>query len=176
MLLAGDVNARVGAAAQPWITDLSDDISAQLQNSDSTVHGHGRKLLHLCEETARVLCTGRTPGDNGDTPAQPSFKARNNTAASRLDHALVDCGLFASIQACCIGSHRQEADHFPYELCLLLTVPAPVEPCLVVLFNAAFSTGQVPQSWKTHSHLQEGGRHRHSQLPPNLTYVRVWLS
>ena len=22
-------------------------------------------------------------------------------------------------------------------------------PCLVVLFNAAFSTGQVPQSWKT---------------------------
>jgi len=30
--------------------------------------------------------------------------------------------------------------------------PAPAHllvPCLVVLFNAAFSTGQVPQSWKT---------------------------
>ena len=93
-----------------------------LQSSDSTVNGHGRKLLHLCEETAMVLCIGRTPGD---TPAQPSFKARSNTAASRLDHALVDCGLFASVQACCIGSHRQESDHFPLELRLLLTVPAP---------------------------------------------------
>ena len=32
--------------------------------------------------------------------------------------------------------------------------PAPAHllaPCLVVLFNAAFSTGQVPQSWKTSS-------------------------
>ncbi len=123
VLLAGDFNARVGAAAQPWITDLSDDASAQLQNSDSTVNGHGRKLLHLCEETAMVLCTGRTPGD---TPAQPSFKARRNTTASRLDHALVDCGLFASIQTCCIASHRQESDHFPLELHLLLT--APVSP------------------------------------------------
>ena len=68
-----------------------------------------------------VLCTGRTPGD---TPAQPRFRARRNTAASRLDHALVDCGLFASIQACCIASHRQESDHFPLELRLLLTAPA----------------------------------------------------
>ena len=118
ILLAGDFNARVGAAAQPWVTDLSDDASAQLQNSDSTVNGHGRKLLHLCDETAMVLCTGRTPGD------QPSFKARSDTTASCLDHALVDCGLFASVQACCIGSHRQESDHFPLELGLLLTVPA----------------------------------------------------
>ena len=60
VLLAGDFNARVGAAAQPWITDLSDDASAQLQSSDSTLNGHGRKLLHLCEETAMVLCTGKT--------------------------------------------------------------------------------------------------------------------
>ena len=33
-------------------------------------------------------------------------------------------------------------------------VPAPaylLAPCLVVLFNVAFSTGQVPQSWKTSS-------------------------
>ena len=126
VLLAGDFNARVGAAAQPWITDLSDDPSAQLQNSDSTLDGHGRKLLHLCEETAMVLCTSSTGRTPGDTPAQPSFKARRNTAASRLDHALVDCGLFASIQACCLqfASHRQESDHFPLELRLLLTAPA----------------------------------------------------
>ena len=61
VLLAGDFNARVGAAARPWITDLGDIASAQLQNSDSTVDGRGRKLLHLCEEAAMVLCTGRTP-------------------------------------------------------------------------------------------------------------------
>ena len=33
-----------------------------LQNSDSTLNGHGRKLLHPCEETAMVLCIGRAPG------------------------------------------------------------------------------------------------------------------
>ena len=121
VLLAGDFSARVCAATQPWITDLSDDASAQVLNSDSTVKGHGRKLLQLCEEAAMVLCTGRTVGD---TPAQPSFKARSNTAASRLDHALVDCGLFASIQSCCIGSRRHESGHFPLELRLLLTAPA----------------------------------------------------
>ena len=38
VLLAGDFNARVGAAAQPWITDLSDDACAQLQHSDSTIN------------------------------------------------------------------------------------------------------------------------------------------
>ena len=123
VLLAGHFNARVGAATQPWITDLSDDASAQLLNSDSTVNGHGRKLLHLCEEAAMVLCTGRTPED---TPAQPSFKARSNSAASCLDHALVDCGLFASIQAYCMGSHRRESDHFPLELRLLLVALASI--------------------------------------------------
>ena len=117
-LLAGDFEARDGVAAQPWVTDLSGDASAQLQNSDSTVHTHGRKLLHLSEETAMVLYTGRIPGD---TAAQSSFKACSNTAPSRLDHALVDCGLFAAIQACCIGSHWQESGHFSLELHLLLT-------------------------------------------------------
>ncbi|DBA96046.1 TPA: hypothetical protein ACH3X1_001546 [Trebouxia sp. C0004] len=56
VLLAGDLNARVGAASQPWITELGEGISAQLQNSDVIVNGHGRKLLRLREETAMVLC------------------------------------------------------------------------------------------------------------------------
>ncbi len=120
VLLAGDLNARVGAASQPWITELGEGISAQLQNSDITVNGHGRKLLRLCEEAAMVLCTGRT---TGDTPAQPSYKARSNTEPSRLDHALVDCGLFPAVQTCRVGTHRHESDHFPLELQLLLTAP-----------------------------------------------------
>ena len=60
-----------------------------------------------------VLCTGTTPGD---TPSQPSFK---NTAPSRLGHALMHCCLFVAFQACRIGSHQQESDHFPMELHLL---------------------------------------------------------
>ncbi|DBA79759.1 TPA: hypothetical protein ACH3X1_008424 [Trebouxia sp. C0004] len=67
-----------------------------------------------------VLCTGRTAGD---TPAQPSFRARSNTEPSRLDHALVDCGLFSAVQSCKVGSHRHESHHFPMELHLLLTAP-----------------------------------------------------
>ncbi|DBB01577.1 TPA: hypothetical protein ACH3X1_000225 [Trebouxia sp. C0004] len=89
-------------------------------NSDITVNGHGGRLLRLCEETAMVLCTGRTAGD---TPAQPSFRARSNTEPSRLDHALVDCGLFSAIQSCRVGYHQHESDHFPLELQLLLTAP-----------------------------------------------------
>ena len=97
-------------ASQPWVIDLNDDASAQLQYSDSTVNSHGRKLLHLCEEAAMVLCT--TGRASGDTPAQPSFKARSNATPSRLDIALVGCRLFAAIQACRIESHQQESHHF----------------------------------------------------------------
>ena len=53
------------------------NLISQLQNVDTTVNTHGRELLRLCEGTALVLCTGRTPLD---VPAQPSFKARSNTA------------------------------------------------------------------------------------------------
>jgi len=103
-----------------------EDISIQLQNSDATVNGHGRKLLRLCGEAAMVLCTGRTAGD---TPAQPRYRARGNTEPSRLDHALVGCGLFPAVRTCKVGAHRQESDHFPLELQLLLTAPAlPVSP------------------------------------------------
>ena len=102
VLLAGDFNARVGAASQPWVTELGEGISAQLQNRDITVNGHGCKLLCLCEEAAMVSCTGRTAGD---TPAQPSFKPRSNTEPSRLEHALVDCGLFPAVQTCTVGPY-----------------------------------------------------------------------
>ena len=126
VLLAGDLNARVGAASQPWVTELGEGISAQLQNSDITVNGHGRKLMRLCEEAAMVLCTGRTPGD---TPAQPSFRVSSNTEPSRLDHVLVYCGLFPAVQSSRVGAHRHESDHFPLELQLLLTVPTlPTAP------------------------------------------------
>ena len=120
VLLAGDFNARVGNASQPWITEMGSDIPAQLQNSDHTTNSHGRKLLRLCEDTAMVLCTGRTPSD---MPAGASFKARSNTHPSRLDHVLVDCGLFPAVQSCGVGLARPDSDHLPLEMRLVLSAP-----------------------------------------------------
>ena len=133
VLLAGDFNARVGSSSQPWVSEIGPDIPAQLHNTDSTVNAHGRKLLQLCEDSAMVLCTGRTLSD---TPAQPSFKARNNTQPSRLDHVMVDADLFQSVQSCGVDCFRVESDHLPLRLCLRLVAPdlpaaAPLAPTLL---------------------------------------------
>ncbi|DBB06675.1 TPA: hypothetical protein ACH3X1_012184 [Trebouxia sp. C0004] len=74
-----------------------------------------------------ILCTGRTLAD---TPAQPTFKARTNTVASRLDHVLVDPDLFSSIQYCGVGLTRPEPDHMPLEMRILLSAAAPPSPPL----------------------------------------------
>ena len=117
VLLAGDFNARVGNSRDDWVTEFGGDIPANVRNTDSTVNAHGRKLLQLCSDTTLVLCTGRTAGD---IPAQPSFKARVNTAPSRLDHFLVDPELFPLIQACRVGPSRPDSDHLPLEMHILL--------------------------------------------------------
>ncbi len=70
--------------------------SAQLQNSDITANGHGRKLQCLCEEAAMMSCIGRT---TGDTPAQPSYRARSNTEPSRLVYVLVGAAFFLPSRA-----------------------------------------------------------------------------
>ena len=132
-MLAGDFNARVGNSIQPWVSELSPGIPAQLQNTDGAVSANGLKLLHMCEDTAMVLCTGRVPSD---TPAQASFKARSNTQPSRLDHVLVDAELFHALETCKVGPVRAESDHLPLELCLMLAAcpqseaPAPASPLL----------------------------------------------
>ena len=124
-LLAGDFNARVGNLPDPWVTDVGHGVPPQRLVIDGTVNAHGRKLMQLCEDSAMILCTGRT---SGDTPALPSFKARANTVASRLDHVLVDPDLFSSIQSCCIGPIRDDSDHMPLELRILLSAAAPPSP------------------------------------------------
>ncbi|KAL0031012.1 hypothetical protein WJX79_009017 [Trebouxia sp. C0005] len=62
--------------------------------------------------SASTLCTRRTLAD---TPARPTFKARTNTVASRLDHVLVDPDLFSSIQYCGVGLTRPDLDHMPLQ-------------------------------------------------------------
>ena len=112
-VLAGDFNARVDSLPDPWVTDVGDSIPSQLRNTDSTINAHGRKLMRLCADSAMILCTGRTLAD---TPAQPTFKARTNTMASRLDHILVDPDLFSSIQHCGVGPTGPDSDHMPLEM------------------------------------------------------------
>ena len=124
-MLAGDFNARVGSLPDPWVTDVGDGIPPQLQNTDITINVHGRKLMRLCANSAMILCTGRTLAD---TPAQPTFKARTNTVASRLDHVLVDPDLFSSIQHCGVGPTRPDSDHMPLEMRILLSAAAPPSP------------------------------------------------
>ncbi|DBB13742.1 TPA: hypothetical protein ACH3X3_000750 [Trebouxia sp. C0006] len=87
-------------ARSPGCFELSSGIPAQLQNADTTVNAHGRRLLQMCEDTASVLCTGKTALN---VPAQPSFKACSNTQPSRLDHVIVDAELFHAIQSCTVG-------------------------------------------------------------------------
>ena len=148
VLLAGDFNARVGTCTQPWVSGLGPGIPTQLQNTDATVNAHGRKLLRLCEDTASVLCTGRTALD---MPAQPSFKARSNTQPSRLDHVIVDADLFHTIQSCAVGPARAESDHLPLQLHLELATCAPSAPQLL-------PTPLLP-AWRWDSALRDSYAH-----------------
>ena len=124
-LLAGDFIARVGNLPDPWVKDVGHGIPPWLLNTDNTINSHGRKLMRLCEDSAMILCTGRTPGD---TPALPSFKAQTNTVTSRLDHVLVDPDLFSSIHSCCIGPIRDDSDHMPLKMHIVLSAAAPPSP------------------------------------------------
>ena len=54
--------------------------------------------------------------------------AEHDTVASRLDHVLVDPDLFSSIQSCCIGPARDDSDHMPLEMRMLLGAAAPPSP------------------------------------------------
>ena len=124
-LLAGDFNARVGNLLDPWVADVGHGVPPQLLNTENTINAHGRKLMRVYEDSSMILCTGRTVGD---TAARPSFKARANTVASRLDHVLVDPDLFPSIQSCRIGATRDDSDHMPLELRISLGAAAPPLP------------------------------------------------
>ncbi|KAA6423862.1 MAG: hypothetical protein FRX49_06432 [Trebouxia sp. A1-2] len=85
-------------------------------------YGYDRRYTH-----SNRCCTGRTLAD---TPARPTFKARTNTVASRLDHILVDPDLFSSIQYCGVGLTGPDSDHMPLEMRVLLSAAAPPSPLL----------------------------------------------
>ncbi len=93
------------------------------RNTESTINTHGRKLVRQCAYSAMILCTG---GTLADTPARPTFKARTNTVASRLDHVLVDPDHFFSFtKDCGVGPTRPD---MPLEMRILLSAAAPPSP------------------------------------------------
>ena len=80
IILAGDFNARLAGLPDEFETDL------QVRGfTDPIVNSHGRRLLEFCKENRLYLSTGRT---RGDEEGQASFKARQDTQASRLDHVI----------------------------------------------------------------------------------------
>ncbi len=114
-LLAGDFNARVGALP---------DCAGLRGVTDATVNVHGSRLLDLSRRHDLLLCTGRAPGDE---QAVPTFRARGNAQASRLDHVLLSRAAFPCVSSSFVDTSRQDSDHWPVVVVLRLSV-AVVQP------------------------------------------------
>ena len=57
VLIGGDFNARVGSYGECFPEGVG-----MRGCTDATINGHGRRLLHLCNRTGLMLCTGRALG------------------------------------------------------------------------------------------------------------------
>ena len=117
VVLAGDFNARVGILSDHWAASLGDSIPAQRQHSDSFSNSHGRLLMQLCEESALVLCTGRTASD---IPATHSYRSYMHGGTSCMDHFMVTAGLFPVVRSCGVAPQRPDSNHLPLVMQLQL--------------------------------------------------------
>ena len=108
VLIAGDMNARVGAHAES-------DTSPPRGCTDLGSNQHGRCLLSLCAHSDLILCTGRLAGDEA---ALPTFKQKRGCQATRLDHVLACPAAFPDISSCLVNQDplRGETDHYPLEV------------------------------------------------------------
>ena len=117
VLLAGDMNARVG--------HLEDAACAQGRGcTDTVINAHGRQLISMCNSSGSLLCTGRAPGDES---APFSYKPTVRSPGSRIDHVVVSQSLYSMMLACLVNVHRLESDHHPIECTLRLTLQ-PTQP------------------------------------------------
>ena len=108
IILAGDFNARVAG--------LTDEYEARLQArgfTDPVINSHGRRLLNFCQENGLYLSTGRTAGDK---QAQASYKARQDTQASRLDHFIAAHANTFDLLHSSVDTSRHDSDHFPVQM------------------------------------------------------------
>ena len=112
VLLAGDMNARVG--------HLEDAACAQGRGcTDTVTNAHGRQLISMCNSSGSLLCTGRAPGDE---TALFSYKSTARSPGSRIDHVVVSQGLYSMLIACLVNTCRPESDHYPIECTLRLCI------------------------------------------------------
>ena len=111
--------------------------------TDPIVNSHGRRLLEFCKENRLYLSTGRT---RGDEEGQASFKARQDTQASRLDHVISARANSFDLLHSSVDTSRHESDHFPVKLVVDL-------PCINKL--AVNPDGEVLSRcyWKTVNRL-----------------------
>ena len=121
VFLGGDFNARVGNLQEPAC-------ARQRGWTDGTANAHGKHFLRFCQVTDTLLCTGRAPGDE---TAPFSYRAKQNSAGSRLDHVLVSSDLYSSLSYSRVNSVREESDHFPIDSALALQVsPVVLQKCV----------------------------------------------
>jgi len=122
VVLGGDFNARVGGCGEGHLA-----AEGARGCTDSSVNGHGRKLLQLCNRTGMHLCTGRVPGDLlGD----PTYHATCRSAATRLDHVLVSPSLLPYVCSSSVLQDWGGSDHLPIRLVMRIAIPLqPVEAC-----------------------------------------------
>ncbi|DBB09433.1 TPA: hypothetical protein ACH3X3_008001 [Trebouxia sp. C0006] len=107
VLLAGDLNARVGAASQPWITELGEGISAQLQNSDITVNvqssrvgAHRHESDHFPLELQLLLTVPTLPTAPPPPPAPTPTWVWDSSQRGPYAHALLSGPCQALIAGC----------------------------------------------------------------------------
>lgn len=116
VVLGGDFNARVGSIPDGAAL-LQTSLPAVRGMSDDNSNSHGAAMIRFCEQSGLVLCTGRIPGDQ---EALPTFKARSNTQATRIDHLLVSPQAAGKLHLCAVNQQQQGSDHWPIEAALQL--------------------------------------------------------
>ncbi len=103
-LLAGDSNARVGS--------LSDNVplpggsnDGQRGYTNQTTNAHGKALIKFCQRTGLALCTGRI---RGDERGKPTFKRRETTQPSRLDHLPATPAAFDQLSSSSVDGKQED--------------------------------------------------------------------
>lgn len=99
VLMGGDFNARVGSIPD-GATLLQSSLPAVRGVSDDEDNSHGAAVIRVCEQSGLVLCTGRI---QGDLEALPTFKARSNTRATRIDHVLASPQAADRLHSCAVN-------------------------------------------------------------------------
>ena len=98
------------------------DFNARLDGSS-----HGRHLQEACQEAGVSVCTGNVPGDEDSLP---TFKARQKSRASRIDHVVANPACMAVLSCSKVDQSRHDSDHHPIICTLHLPFPSTHGPLM----------------------------------------------